>query len=93
MNNSIKQELQAIVGSDKVTDNEGACWAYAFNDFGSFFNPPFVGGRPEIVAKPVCTEEVSKILKVATQTGTPVVPAGGREGISGGSVPTKGGFF
>jgi FAD/FMN-containing dehydrogenase len=93
MNNSIKQELQRIVGTDRVTDNEGACWAYAFNDFGSFFNPPFVGGKPDIVAKPVCTEEVSKILKLATQAGTPVVPAGGREGVSGGSVPTKGGIL
>ena len=42
MNDSVIQELERIVGSARVTDNEGALWAYAFNDFGSLFNPPFV---------------------------------------------------
>jgi FAD/FMN-containing dehydrogenase len=93
MNTSIKQELQRIVGSDRVTDNEGACWAYAFNDFGSFFNPPFVGGKPDIVVKPVDTEEVAKIVKLAAETETPVIPTGGREGNAGGAVPTKGGIL
>lgn len=93
MDKRIKGELEKIVGPGRVTDSEGALWAYAFNDFGSFFNPPFVGGRPDIVVKPASTEEVSKILKVATETGTPVVPAGGREGAAGGSVPTKGGIL
>jgi len=93
MDKQIKGKLEEIVGSSRVTDSEGALWAYAFNDFGSFFNPPFVGGRPDIIVKPVSTEEVSKILKVATKTGTPVVPAGGREGVSGGSVPQKGGIL
>lgn len=58
MNDAIKQELEKIVGSGRITDREGACWAYAFNDFGSFFNPPFVGGRPDIVVKPVSTAEI-----------------------------------
>ena len=93
MGKEIKEALEKIVGTRRVTDSEGACWAYAFNDFGSFFNPPFVGGKPDIVVKPVSTEEVSQILKVANQTGTPVVPAGGREGASGGSVPSKGGIL
>ncbi|MFC2068076.1 FAD-binding oxidoreductase [Chloroflexota bacterium] len=93
MNDSVKRELERIIGSARVTDNEGALWAYAFNDFGSFFNPPFVGGRPDIVVKPTSTEEVSKILELATETATPVVPAGGREGNAGGAVPTTGGIL
>jgi glycolate oxidase len=93
MEKVIKLELKKIVGTDRLADSEGACWAYAFNDFGSFFNPPFVGGKPEVIVKPVSTEEVSKILKLATKTGTPVVPAGGREGVASGSVPTKGGIL
>ena len=93
MNDSVKRELERIVGSTRVTDNEGALWAYAFNDFGSFSNPPFIGGKPDIIVKPVSTDEVSKILKLATDTATPVVPAGGREGNAGGAVPTKGGML
>jgi FAD/FMN-containing dehydrogenase len=89
----IKRDLEQIVGPKRVTDNEGACWAYAFNDFGSYFNPPFVGGKPDIVVKPSSTEEVSAIMKVASKTKTPLVPAGGREGVSGGSVPSKGGIL
>ncbi|KPJ61322.1 MAG: hypothetical protein AMJ42_01175, partial [Deltaproteobacteria bacterium DG_8] len=73
MDKGIREELERIVDVSRVTDSEGACWAYAFNDFGSFFNPPFVGGRPDIIVKPVSTDEVSKILKVATETETPVV--------------------
>lgn len=93
MNELVKKELQKIVGSNRMADSEGARWAYAFNDFGSFFNPPFVGGKPDVIVKPGSTEEVAKILKLASDTGTPVVPAGGREGISGAAVPTKGGIL
>jgi len=93
MEKGIKKELENIVGSSRANDSEGACWAYAFNDFSSFFNPPFVGGRPDIVVKPTSTEEVSRILGLATKTNTPVVPAGGREGVAAGSVPVKGGIL
>ena len=93
MDNTIKKELQGIVGADRVTDNKGACWAYAFNDFGSIFNPPFVGGKPDIIVKPVSTEEVSRVVKLAAETETPIVPVGGREGNASGAVPTKGGIL
>ncbi|MFC2019495.1 FAD-binding oxidoreductase [Chloroflexota bacterium] len=89
----VKRELARIVGATRVADNEGACWAYAFNDFGSFFNPPFIGGKPDIIVKPTSTEEVAQILRLATETATPVVPAGGREGIAAGAVPTSGGIL
>ena len=93
MDTTIKKELQSIVGSDRVNDSNAACWAYAFNDFGSVFNPPFVGGKPDIVVKPSTTEEVSKIVKLAAETETHIVPAGGREGNASGAVPTKGGIL
>jgi len=93
MENSIKRELEKIVGTDRVNDTTAACWAYAFNDFGSVFNPPFVGGKPDIVVKPSTTEEVSKIVKLAAETETHIVPAGGREGNASGAVPTKGGIM
>jgi FAD/FMN-containing dehydrogenase len=44
-------------------------------------------GRAAMVLKPGSTEEVSKILKLANETGTPVVAQGGNTGLSGGQVP------
>ena len=48
-------------------------------------------GSSPLVLKPGSTEEVSAILTLASETGTPVVPAGGRTGHVGGQVPRDGG--
>ena len=44
-------------------------------------------GRAAAVLKPGSTGEVSEILKLASETGTPIVPQGGITGMSGGQVP------
>ncbi|WP_159593869.1 FAD-binding oxidoreductase [Chelativorans xinjiangense] len=46
----------------------------------------FAGVTP-LVLKPGSTEEVSRILKLATETGTPIVPQGGNTGLVGGQMP------
>ena len=48
-------------------------------------------GKTSLVLKPGSTEEVSAILKLASETGTPVVPASGRTGHVGGAVPREAG--
>ncbi|MCT7373603.1 FAD-binding oxidoreductase [Chelativorans salis] len=45
------------------------------------------GGLTSLVLKPGSTEEVSRILKLATETGTPIVPQGGNTGLVGGQMP------
>ncbi|MBV2183999.1 MAG: FAD-binding oxidoreductase [Rhizobium sp.] len=47
-------------------------------------------GSSPLVLKPGSTQEVSAILKLASETGTPIVPAGGRTGHVGGHVPREG---
>lgn len=47
-------------------------------------------GSTPLVLKPASTEEVSAILKLASKTRTPIVPAGGRTGHVGGHVPREG---
>lgn len=42
-------------------------------------------GAPICVVRPGTTEEVSKIMALAHETGTPVVPVGGNTGLSGGA--------
>ncbi|WP_416798374.1 FAD-binding oxidoreductase [Ciceribacter azotifigens] len=46
-------------------------------------------GASPLVLKPGSTEEVAAILKLASATGTPIVPAGGRTGLVGGQVPRQ----
>ncbi|HEY6629967.1 MAG TPA: FAD-binding oxidoreductase [Rhizobiaceae bacterium] len=44
-------------------------------------------GQTPLVLKPGSVEEVSRILKLATETKTPIVPQGGNTGLVGGQVP------
>ena len=44
-------------------------------------------GRTPLVLRPGSVAEVSEILKLANETGTPIVPQGGNTGLVGGQVP------
>ncbi len=47
---------------------------------------------PEIVVKPKSVDEVSKIMKFATENMLPVTPTGARTGLSGGALCVNGGI-
>lgn len=44
-------------------------------------------GASALVLRPGSTEEVAAILRLATETGTPIVPQGGNTGLVGGQMP------
>jgi len=46
-------------------------------------------GASPLVLKPGSTQEVSAILKLASETGTAIVPVSGRTGLVGGQVPRE----
>jgi FAD/FMN-containing dehydrogenase len=48
-------------------------------------------GKSGLVLKPGSTAEVSSILKLASETGTPIVPQSGNTGLVGGQVPDESG--
>jgi len=48
---------------------------------------------PQAVVKPQTTEQVSKLMKLASQYNLPVTPRGGGTGLSGGALPVKGGLL
>jgi FAD/FMN-containing dehydrogenase len=50
----------------------------------------YVGATP-LVLKPGNTQEVSAIMRLASQTGTAIVPQGGHTGHAGGGVPDESG--
>jgi FAD/FMN-containing dehydrogenase len=47
-------------------------------------------GTTPLLLRPTTTEQVSRILGVCFETGTPVVPQGGNTGMVGGQIPTRG---
>jgi FAD/FMN-containing dehydrogenase len=48
-------------------------------------------GRTSLVLRPGSVEEVSKIMRLASETGTPVVPQSGNTGLVGAQVPDASG--
>lgn len=48
-------------------------------------------GRTPLVLRPATTGEVSRILRLASETGTPIVPQGGNTGLVGGQTPDASG--
>ncbi|TPP12033.1 FAD-binding oxidoreductase [Rhizobium glycinendophyticum] len=48
-------------------------------------------GSSPLVLKPASTAEVSAIMKLASETGTAIVPVSGGTGLVGGQVPREGG--
>ena len=50
-------------------------------------------GRPELVCFPQTTEQVAAIVRLAAQSGVPIVPRGAGTGLSGGSIARAGGII
>ena len=47
-------------------------------------------GHSPVILRPGSTAEVSEILKIASETGTAIVPQGGNTGLVGGQIPHNG---
>ncbi|HEX7110154.1 MAG TPA: FAD-binding oxidoreductase, partial [Aestuariivirga sp.] len=48
-------------------------------------------GKSPLVLRPASTEEISRILKLASETGTAIVPQSGNTGLVGGQIPFENG--
>ncbi|MFW6151077.1 MAG: FAD-binding oxidoreductase [Chloroflexota bacterium] len=84
------EELGAIVGNDWVVSDRGQMERYLYDE-------TYFGVRPEpannvIVVKPENAEQISRILKLANETKTPVYPRGGGTGLVGAAIPTQDGI-
>ncbi len=53
---------------------------------------PGVHHLPQVVVYPKTTEEVISAMEIACREGLPIVPRGSGTGLSGGSVPVRGGM-
>jgi FAD/FMN-containing dehydrogenase len=80
-------ELQALVGEPNATNRDTVLTAYSRD--ASFIDTL----KPEYVVRPQTAEQISAVLKLANQTNTPVIAAGGRCGMGGACLPQKGGIM
>ncbi|MBU2311956.1 MAG: FAD-binding oxidoreductase [Alphaproteobacteria bacterium] len=71
----------AIVGAAHAVRGEAEIAPYLHEPRGLY------PGRSPLVLKPASVEEVSRILALASETGTPIVPQGGNTGLVGAQVP------
>lgn len=79
-------QLEKIVGQSFLFLDEATRKDYGHDETEDYNFPP------SVVVKPGTTQEVSEIMKLATQYKIPVVPIGGRTGLSGGALSIYGGI-
>jgi glycolate oxidase len=82
----IISELIAVTGAEYIFTDIETRTHYGHDETEDYNFPPAV------VVKPGTTEEVSAIMKLANKYKIPVVPIGGRTGLSGGALSIHGGI-
>jgi glycolate oxidase len=84
LNSQALDEIKAIVGEDYFSDayEDRLCYCY---------DAAIEEAMPDCIAKPGSVEEISAIMKLASGKKFPVYPRGAGTGLSGGSVPLRGG--
>jgi len=75
------RELTSVVGEDRVNDNQVIISAYSRDAC------HLTAKRPGIVVMPTSVQEVQAIVRLCAKNKTPLVPAGGRNGICGACIP------
>lgn len=80
----IVDEIRKIVGEEDVRASleERKCYSY---------DARLDGAIPDLIVFPESAEEVSRILVLANTNRFPVIPRGQGSGLTGGSVPVRGG--
>ena len=80
----ISQELAGILAPDRVLTQDEDIIPYSFD------GTAVLSQRPLAVAFATTTDEVSRVLKWANATRTPIIARGSGTGLAGGSIPTAG---
>lgn len=82
----IINRLRDILGDKGLLTEKIDLAAYSYDGTTSW------QGTPEVVVFPITAEQVSWIMKLATEHRIPVTPRGAGSNLSGGSVPVSGGI-
>ena len=82
----IKQKLIGVVGDNYCLTEKNSIEDYCHDETEDLNFPP------QLVVKPANTNEVSEIMKLASEYNIPVTPCGARTGLSGGALCVHGGI-
>ncbi len=82
---SVIRDLRRIVGPANLLTDPEELTVYSYD-------ATRLSALPDAVARPATAEEVSRILVLANRAAFPVSPRGAGTGMSGGSVPRRGGL-
>ncbi|VXB83479.1 FAD-binding oxidoreductase [Flavobacterium sp. 9AF] len=85
-NSDILLSLQNIIGTSYVFTDEDTRKNYGHDETEDYNFPP------QVVVKPKTPEEISAIMKLATEHTIPVTPIGAKTGLSGGALSIHGGI-
>jgi alkyldihydroxyacetonephosphate synthase len=87
------REAEEVVGRDDLRTEEAELLSHS-RDAWFLAGVRFLRGEPPVlpgaVAYPESTEEVSRLLRLCSLHGIPVVPYGGGTGVVGGALPCRG---
>jgi FAD/FMN-containing dehydrogenase len=83
----IKTELAKAVGAENVSDDPEVLRAYSWD---CSINAPRM---PNYVARPGNTEEVQKVVRIANESGIPLVPCSSGIHFYGNTIPNLGGIM
>ncbi|MFH1156711.1 MAG: FAD-linked oxidase C-terminal domain-containing protein [Pseudomonadota bacterium] len=81
----IKKELVQVVGDARYLDHDEELTCFAYDAY-------VVEALPEAVIFPVCTREVSQVMKIAARAKIPVTARGAGTSVCGAPVPVKKGI-
>lgn len=81
---SLLNHISGIVGKKHLLTTENEMVEFATD-------ATKISHMPDVVAFPENSQQISRILKLATENGFPVVPRGAGTGMSGGAIPVQGG--
>ena len=82
---SVLARFAAIVGQAYVLTDAAEMQPY-LTEWRGYYR-----GRSAAVLKPASADEIAAILRLANETGTPIVPQGGNTGLVGGQTPDESG--
>ncbi len=86
---ALASRLRELVAPDRVIDDPATLLPYSYDaSFWSLRRQHL----PDAVVLPERAEEVAAVVRLAAETGTPVVPRGGGTGQTGGAVAARGGI-
>lgn len=90
MDKIVISALETIVGKSYVVTEREQLQNYLIDETVDLIRPKPAADL--VLVKPASTQEVSDILRLANEKGTPVFPRGGGTGLVGGAIPTRNGI-